>query len=436
MKSLNPDSNRVRLPRREFLKNAVLVASGAAIGPPSIASAAESGTASAKRGYPYHGRPDNYSEFRVIEPGRVIRTIETFNQGMFAIVRVTTADGQEGYGQIATFETEISVMTLHRKIAPLVLGKDPANIDSIVDHCIDANHKFPWSFVCRALGGVDTAIWDLYGRIKQKPVAELLGGKVRPLPAYGSSMSRTISPEAEAARLVKLRDTQGFRGFKIRVAKENGHDVDAAPGRSEKIIPTVRKALGAAVALKADANSGFTPPRAIAIGRILEDHGFNHYEEPCPYWELEWTAEVAAALKVPVAGGEQDNDVAQWRRMIRMNAVDIVQPDVLYLGGITRAWRVGLLAGLAGKPVVPHSANHSMVTLFTLHLLAATPNAGPMMEWSIEDTGMNQQAAGLFSPSPFVKDGQAHFEPGPGWGVKINPEWLKNAAYQKSESQA
>ena len=411
--------------RREFLKNAAMLASGAAIGLPQIGSAAESAAVPAKRSYSYHGRPDDYTEFRVIEPGRVIQKIETFNQGMFAIVRVTTADGQEGYGQIATYETEISVLTLHRKIAPLVLGKDPADIDAIVDHCIDANHKFPWSFVCRAIGGVDTAIWDLYGRIKQKPVAELLGGKVRPLPAYGSSMSRTISPEDEAARLVKLRDTQGFRGFKIRVAKENGHDRDAAPGRSEKIIPTVRKALGDAIALKADANSGFTPPRAIAIGRILEDNGYSHYEEPCPYWELEWTAEVAAALKIPVAGGEQDNDLAQWRRMIRMNAVDIVQPDVLYHGGITRSWRVAKMARLAGKTVVPHSANHSMVTLFTLHLFAAMPNAGPMMEWSIEPGGMNKQATGLFGPNPFVKDGRAHFEAGPGWGVKINPEWLK-----------
>ena len=411
--------------------------SGAAIGFPQIGSAAESAAAETrKRSYPYHGRTDDYTEFRVIEPGRVIQKIETFSQGAFAIVRVTTADGQEGYGQIATYETEISVMTLHRKIAPLVLGKDPADIDAIVDSCIDGNHKFPWSFICRAIGGVDTALWDLYGRIKQKPVAELLGGKVRPLPAYGSSMSRTISPEDEAARLVKLRDEQGFRGFKIRVAKENGHDVDTAPGRSEKIIPTVRKTLGDAIALKADANSGFTPPRAIAIGRILEDNGFSHYEEPCPYWELEWTAEVAAALKIPVAGGEQDNDLAQWRRMIRMNAVDIVQPDVLYNGGITRSWRVAQMARLAGKTVVPHSANHSMVTLFTLHLFAALPNAGQFMEWSIEPGGINKEAAGLFSPNPYVKDGMVHFEAGPGWGAKINQDWLKSATYQKSERKA
>lgn len=239
--------------RRKFFKNAGLLTSGAAMGLPQIGATAESAAVSSKSHYCYHGRLDDYGEFRVIDPGRVIQKIETFNQGVFA------------------------------------------------------------------------------------------------------------------------------------------------------------------------------------IGRILEDNGYTHYEEPCPYWELEWTAEVAAALKIPVAGGEQDNDLAQWRRMIRMNAVDIVQPDVLYLGGITRAWRVGLMARLAGKTVVPHSANHSLVTLCTLHLFAAMPNAGPMMEWSIEPGGMNKQAAELFGPNPFVKDGRAHFEASPGWGVKINPEWLKAAKYEKSE---
>ena len=260
---------------------------------------------------------------------------------MFAIVRVTTADGQEGYGQIATYETEISVPTLHRNIAPLVLGKDPADIDAIVDHCIDANHNSRGHSSAARLAAWTRPSGTSTARSDRSPSLNCSAARFVRCPLTVRACAGRFRREDEAARLVKLRDTRGFRGFKIRVAKENGHDGDAAPGRSEKIIPTVRKALGDAIALKADANSGFTPPRAIAIGRILEDNGYNHYEEPCPYWELEWTAEVAAALKIPVAGGEQDNDLAQWRRMIRMNAVDIVQPDVLYLGGITRAWRVG-----------------------------------------------------------------------------------------------
>ncbi len=413
--------------RRTFIQSTALATASVGLG--KWATAAER----TLQPHLYHGRTPGYREFRIIERGRKITRLETFAKEPFCLVRVATDDGKEGFGQIATYETEISALALHRRIAPQVLGRDPADIDAIVDRCIDANHKFPWSFVCRALGGVDTAIWDLYGRIRQKPVVELLGGQVKPLLAYGSSMRRDISPEDEAARLAKLRDSHGFEAFKIRIGQENGHDRDASPGRTESLIPTIRQVLGDAVKLKADANSGFTPTRAIEAGRILEQNGYSHFEEPCPYWELEWTAEVTAALEVSVSGGEQDNDLAQWRRMIAMNAVDIVQPDVLYNGGITRSWRVAQMARAAGKQVVPHAANHSLVTLFTLHLVAAIPNAGPHVEWSIEPGGMNSRAADLFSPNPFVKGGNAHFEAGPGWGVRIKPEWLKSASYQKSE---
>ena len=77
---------------------------------------------------------------------------------------------------------------------------------------------------------------------------------------------------------------------------------------------------------------------------MLEDHGVCHFEEPCPYWELEWTKEVADALDLDVTGGEQDCELPTWRRMIEMRAVDVVQPDVCYLGGLTRTLRVAAMA--------------------------------------------------------------------------------------------
>ncbi len=384
------------------------------------------------RVYPYLGRTESYEEFRIIEPGRTIKQIETWTQGSFGIVRITTDDGKEGYGQLSPFEPDISALVLHRQLARQVLGRDPAQIDAIVDRCIDANMKFPWSYVCRALAGIDTAIWDLYGKIREKPVCELLGGKTDPFPVYGSSMRRDISPEDEAARLVRLRDVYGFTAFKVRVGQPTGHDIDAAPGRTERLIPTVRKAVGDEVELLADGNSCYTPPRAIEVGRLMEENRYFWFEEPCPYWELEWTAEVSAALTMNVAGGEQDNDLAQWRRMIRMNAVDILQPDLCYVGGLTRAWRVAQMAQQANKRVVPHSANLSMVTLFALHFMAAIPNAGPFVEFTIEG-GMERERGGLYSPKLEVKDGKVKLPDGPGWGVTIHPDWLAAAVYHHSE---
>lgn len=362
--------------------------------------------------------------------GEKIQSIESFTRDPVSIVRVRTGSGAEGYGQIAPFNADISATVLHRQIAPHVLGKDPGDIAAIADQCIEANYKFPWSYVCRALAGLDTALWDIRGKLENKSVCELLGVKPRPIPAYGSSMRRDIKPDEEAERLVRLRDSKGFRAFKIRIGKVCGHDQDQWPGRTESLVPAVRKAIGNDISLHVDANSCYTPAKAIKVGRMLEDYDVSHFEEPCPYWELEWTAEVAAAIKVPVAGGEQDNDLAQWRRMIKMRAVDIVQPDVCYVGGLTRALRVAATAAEAKLPCVPHSANLSMVTIFTLHLLGAIPNAGPYMEFSIEPTEWTKE---LYQPALEVQNGKVAIPDDPGWGITVNPKWLEKAERQISE---
>ncbi len=380
---------------------------------------------------PVIGTPGSLPPVLGRKTGLKIKSIETFTQGTnLSIVRIRTDDGSEGYGQIAPFDADISSSVLHRKIARLALGQDPAEIDPLVDRCIEDNYKFPWSFVCRALAGFDTAVWDLLGKRERKSVCELLGGKPRPMAVYGSSMSRTIKPEDEARRLTQLKESRGFQAFKIRVGKVCGRDQDQWPGRTEALIPAVRKAVGEKIALKADGNSCYTPPKAILVGRMLEDNGYSHFEEPCPYWELEWTAQVADALKIPVAGGEQDNDLAQWQRMIRLPAVDIVQPDICYIGGVTRALRVAAMAAKANMKCVPHSANLSLVTVFTLHMMGAIPNAGPHIEFTIENDSWTRD---LYQPALEVRDGRVAIPDGPGWGVTLNPGWLAKASREVSE---
>jgi L-alanine-DL-glutamate epimerase-like enolase superfamily enzyme len=359
-----------------------------------------------------------------------IKSIETFAQQAVTFVRVRTDDGAEGWGQTSTFNADITAMVMHRQIAPHALGADAGDMDGLVDGCIEATYKFPGSYVCRALTGLDTALWDLRGKREGKSVCELLGGRPRPISVYGSSMRRDIRPQEEADRLAALRDSHGFNAFKVRVGKVCGHDEDQWPGRTEALIPAVRRAIGDDVALLVDANSCYTPGKAIQVGQLLEEYGVCHFEEPCPYWELEWTAEVTSTLNVPVAGGEQDYSLPQWRRIVGMRAVDIVQPDVCYIGGLTRALRVADLAHKAGMPCVPHSANLSMVTVFTLHMMGAIPNAGPHVEFSIEPTPWAQ---GLYSPALEVRDGKVDIPDGPGWGVEVDPAWLAAAEYRISE---
>ncbi len=359
-----------------------------------------------------------------------VASVETFSTTNISVVRIRTDDGLEGYGQVAPYNADITSTILHRQVARHVLGSDPSDIDAVVQRCVVGEHKFPGSYTCRAIAGIDTALWDLKGKKEGRSVCELLGGTKKRLPVYGSSMRRDITPDEEADRLVRLQQEKGFKAFKIRIGNKFGNDVDPWPGRTEAIVPTVRKAVGDATEVLCDANSGFSVKRAIEVGRLLEDCHVGHFEEPVPYPELEWAAEVATALQVPVSQGEQEVDLAQFRRMIRMGAADIVQPDVCYVGGISRARAVARMAEEAGLPCTPHAANRSMVTVFTIHLQAALPNAGPFMELSIEETPWLDD---LFVSNPFeVSDGAVDVPSGPGWGVEISEGWLARADYQIS----
>jgi L-alanine-DL-glutamate epimerase-like enolase superfamily enzyme len=368
----------------------------------------------------------------VTAPGSAIASIETFANEWVGFVRVRDRDGAEGWGQVSPYHADLTAEVLHRQVAPHVLGGDPGD-GGLGTRVLEAEHKFPGSYVCRALAGVDTALWDLRARRAGVPVCTLAGGAPRELPAYASSMRRDIAPAAEAERLAALGAEQGFTAFKIRVGMECGHNRDEWPGRTEEIVPAVRAAVGDDARLLVDANSCYTPARAVEVGRFLESLGVDHFEEPCPYWELEWTAEVSAALDLAVTGGEQDCFLWQWRRMVDMRAVDVVQPDVCYVGGLTRALAVAGMAAGAELPCTPHSANLSLVTVFAQHLMCAIPNAGSHLELSIEGPDYYPWQGGLFDPPITVRDGGLPAPEGAGWGVEIDPGWLAAAARRISE---
>lgn len=363
-----------------------------------------------------------------------IKRIETFSNLYVGFTRVTAEDGSQGWGQVSTYHSDISALILHRQVAPYALGHDIHDMAGLMALVPEKEHKFPGSHMYRAMGGVETAVWDLLGKLQDKPVCELLGGHAKTLRAYASSMKRDITPKDEARRMQELQERDGFTAFKFRVGAEYGRDQDEWEGRTEEIVPTLRKALGDQAELMVDANSCYSPARAIQVGRILEANGVAHFEEPCPYWELDQTREVREALSLDVTGGEQDCYLPMWKHMIESKVVDIVQPDICYMGGMLRSMQVAQMAHAAGLPCTPHSANWSLVTLFTMHLLCAIPNPGKYLEFSIEGEDYYPWQEGLFVQSPYkIKEGHILLPEGPGWGVEINPDWLSRATYQVSE---
>ena len=364
-----------------------------------------------------------------------IKKLETFCNEFVGFVRAPTDTGHQGWGQVSTYNSDITCEIFHRQVARHALGTDALDFADTLAIIGEREHKYPGSYLRRAMTGLDTALLDLRGKLEGKPVTVLLGGTPGKLRAYASSMKRDITPKDEARRLCKLRDEKGFDAFKWRVGSECGRDRDEWPGRTEEIIPTVSRALGDGVAKLVDANSCYTPKRAIEVGRLLEAEGIGHFEEPCPYWEFAWTKEVTDALSIDVTGGEQDCEYTAWETMIGMRAVDVVQPDVMYMGGMLRTMHVAKMAEKAGLPVTPHAANLSLVTMCTMHLLRAIPNAGKYLEFSIEEQDYYPWQYDIFLGGPYrIEDGKATVTDAPGWGVEINPAWLETAQYRVSEA--
>ena len=373
-----------------------------------------------------------------------IRSIETFATQFVGLVRVTTDCGAIGWGQVSTYNSDITATVLHRQVAPTALGQDISDLSmlgDLLDRIYERQHKFPGSYMCRALAGLDTAIWDLHGKRQGKPVCELLGAKARPIRAYASSMKRDITPAEEAERFVRLRDEHGFDAFKFRVGAEVGRNQDEWPGRTEEIVPTVRKALGDDVDLLVDANSCYEPKRAIEVGKILIDNRVTHFEEPCPYWNLKWTKEVTDALPIDVTGGEQDNSLALWEHMIDARIVDIVQPDICVCGGIMEMKKIAAMAEAQYIMVAPHNPMSPLATAVNVHFAASTPNF-LILEYRAPVSGASKD---VLKEPIMVKDGYVDIPTKPGWGVELNEEafpsmpprpWKRGTGYRADGSIA
>ena len=151
-----------------------------------------------------------------------IASIDSFGNEHVAIVRVRTDEGAEGWGQVAPFHADVTAQVLHRQIAPHALGRDALDIESLVDDIPEREHKFHGSHLFRALAGLETALWDLRGKLEGKSVCQLLGGRPRALRAYESSMRRDITPGgrggttrrppgAKRTRRVQGADREGVR---------------------------------------------------------------------------------------------------------------------------------------------------------------------------------------------------------------------------------
>jgi L-alanine-DL-glutamate epimerase-like enolase superfamily enzyme len=210
---------------------------------------------------------------------------------------------------------------------------------------------------------------------------------------------------------------------KFKVGGRMSNNADSLPGRSESLIPLVRKALGDEMTIYADSNGSYDPPKAIEIGRLLESIDAGFFEEPCPFDHLEDTKRVADALTIPLAGGEQESSLRRFRWMIHNDCVQVVQPDLFYFGGFVRSIRVARMAALAGMPCTPHMSGSGLGFLYVLHFASCVADVGPHQEYK----GAPRIPFVCETSSLVSENGKVRVPTGPGLGVTLDPGFLRKS---------
>jgi L-alanine-DL-glutamate epimerase-like enolase superfamily enzyme len=201
-------------------------------------------------------------------------------------------------------------------------------------------------------------------------------------------------------------------------------DINAVgpPGRTETIIPLVRKTFGDDMVLYADANGYYSVDEAVRVGSLLEEYNYQFFEEPVHFDWYEETKKVNDALKIPVAGGEQEYSLHGFRWLIANNALEIVQPDTNYFGGMIRSMKVALMANALGKKCTPHMSGGDLGFLYMMHFVSALPNALEHHEFKGFRTHVKYECktSTLTSVNGLVK-----VPTGPGLGVDLDPDFLE-----------
>ncbi len=364
----------------------------------------------------------------IVDRPVIIDSIDLLRRRSEYLVRVRSKDGAEGVS--VTNGRAYLHPILQQLVIPYCLGKDARDLE---EHLFQVyrhadNYKLQGLALWCPVAWVEFAILDMLGRITGKSFGELLGGIVRrEVPFYVASGRRDSTPEQEVEYLLHLIAATGAKAVKFRVGGRMSRNADAMPGRTDRLIPLSRKRLGDKIDIHADANSSYDPPHAIKIGKMLEDIKAVYFEEPCPFDHLEDTKQVADALTIPVAAGEQEFSEWRFRWTIHNRGVDIVQPDLHYYGGMIRSLRVARMAALAKMPTTVHISG-GFGFVYMLHFASCTRDIGRYQEYK---EGI-EAYANWFDPPLKIGNGTMSVPQGPGVGIANLRELLKDAKPARS----
>jgi len=354
----------------------------------------------------------------IIDKIELLRYKDTF------LCRVRSKDGAEGMSVGNSQQMRYLYPIFTDRIAKFFIGKDARDFEALMEevYVYDSNYKLQNIALWDPLATLEFAVLDLMGKLVNKPIGALIGDiHHTDINVYQANSERDISAELTIEHLHKQLDASKAKAIKFKLGGRMSHTEFPAK-RSEQLIPLVRKTFGDEMVISADANGSYDVAEAIRIGKIMQDYNYAFFEEPVPFDWYEETLQVAKALKIPIAGGEQEPSMHNFRWLIANDALRVVQQDQFYFGGMIRSMRVARMAALSGKPCMPHTTGDGFGYVYLAHFISACPNAGPFHEF--KDLSHNLPFECKTSTLTSV-NGVVKIPSGPGLGVTIDPEYVK-----------
>ncbi|MBI4893735.1 MAG: mandelate racemase/muconate lactonizing enzyme family protein [Acidobacteria bacterium] len=366
----------------------------------------------------------------VLRPGILkeplkIDSVELLKAGKNFIVRAR-GGGLEGYADAHSSVMSAAYPILVKKVAPRFVGKDARDLERAFHeaYLADSNYKWQGLPFWVSMAVVEIAILDLMGKAAGKPLGELFGTvKRREIPVYRASGHRGNPPEDEIEYLQKLVSETGAKAIKFRLGARMRYD-DASTKRDLALIPLTRKTFGPGMAIYGDGNGSYDVPMAIRIGRLLEEQKFGFFEEPAPFDYYDETKKIADSLNIPIALGEEEMSLRGFRRMIETGTAQVIQPDLLYSGGMMRGVKVARMANAAGLPCTPHMSGGGLGFLYVAHFASCVDDPGAHQEYKGEDDSLPVRCS---TSSLKSEKGMLKVPTGPGLGVELEESLLKSA---------
>jgi D-galactarolactone cycloisomerase len=340
-------------------------------------------------------------------------TVTTWRIGGGSIVEIQTDQGVSGIGP------GIDPAGLEGARTQLI-GKDPFNIEQLAGPL-----RYYVGGSPRTVSGLEIALWDLIGKATGQPLYKIWGAAKDRVPAY-ASMIQLSTPEERVRMAVQLK-SEGWKAIKLRAHYPTlKEDV--------RLVEAVRKAVGDDMEIMVDANqaqsfTGWQPgvmwefPRALETARELERLNCLWLEEPRPRYAFDELAELSRLVGIPIAGGENNRGVHEYRWMLEQNVFSILQPDIMVADGVTGFREIAALANAHHKRLIPHHGGGNLGTIAQLHAIASWPHA-PWIE-ILHDPPVAAYTNGfaIMQNPPLVdKEGYLNLPQGPGLGVEINKD--------------